>query len=301
MAGDEDRRIARRRARSRAAAIIFLCFSVGMILAATVLFKLGFLGGAPSNTLDAQVARADEAMRHKRWDTPAGDNVRDLTDEGLAKWPRDPRLLDIRERAADELVKEAVGRKFGGDLAGALHLAQVANELDPTDTTAQHLVQDYQLVGKPESMTDTVPGTADASVVPNHTAATRPGSMATPIPKVAIEAMPVRPHIGQPVALLAKVTNSAGGAPKSVEDVHFRLNGPGLTPDTRLSATLDVPGTYRAAFTFFEPGKYDVAFEARVDGVLIRVVRQIATGDDAPPPAPSEATPTPPTPIGKWL
>jgi len=297
--GDDDREVSPRRMRSRAAAVIFLCFTVGVILAATVLFKLGFLGGPQLNTLDTQVARADEALRHKRWDAPAGDNVRDLTDDGLARWPKDPRLLDIRERAADELVKEAVGRKLGGDLAAALHLAKVANELDPTDTTAQHLVDDYQLEEKSPPLTDTPVLAPSASVAPSHAPTAKPGSIATPTAKVIIDALPARPHIGQPVGFVAKVTSAAGGAPKSLGDVHFRLNGPGLTPDTRLSAVLDVPGTYRAAFTFFEAGKYDVTFEARVDGVLVRAVRQIAAGEDALPDA-SPATP-PPAPSGKWL
>jgi serine/threonine-protein kinase len=299
--GDEEDAIVRRRSRSRTAAVIFLCFSVGVILAATVLFKLGFLGAPQANTLDAQVARADEAMRHKRWDTPAGDNVRDLTDDGLARWPKDPRLLDIRERAADELVKEAVGRKFGGDLPAALHLAQVANELDPADTTAQHLVEDYQAPDKPSSATDNGAAVgADASVAPSHTPSARPGSVAAPTAKVAIDATPAHPHVGQPVGFVAKITNAAGGAPKSLEDVHFRLNGPGLTPDTRLTAVVDTPGTYRAAFTFFEAGKYDVTFEARVDGILVRAVRPIAAGEDAAPGA-SQAAPPPPAPSGKWL
>jgi serine/threonine-protein kinase len=296
--GDDDREVSPRRMRSRAAAVIFLCFTVGVILAATVLFKLGFLGGPQPNTLDTQVARADEALRHKRWDAPAGDNVRDLTDDGLAQWPKDPRLVDIRERAADELVKEAVGRKFGGDLASALHLAKVANELDPTDTTAQHLVEDYQLEEKPPP-TDTRVLAPDASVAPSHAPTAKPGSIATPTAKVTIDALPARPHVGQPVGFVAKVTSAAGGAPKSLEDVHFRLNGPGLSPDTRLSAILDVPGTYRAAFTFFQAGKYDITFEARVDGVLVRAVRQVAAGEDALPDA-SPATP-PPAPSGKWL
>jgi hypothetical protein len=102
------------------------------------------------------------------------------------------------------------------------------------------------------------------------------------------------------VALLAKVTNAAGGTPKSLEEVHFRLNGPGLAPDTRLTAVPDVPGTYRAAFTFFEAGKYDIIFEARADGVLLRSVRQIAAGEDAPPGS-ATTTPPPPAPSGKWL
>jgi hypothetical protein len=114
----------------------------------------------------------------------------------------------------------------------------------------------------------------------------------TPTAKVSIDAAPVRPRVGQPVAFSAKVTTASGATPKVVEEVHFKLNGPGLTPDTRLSPVADAPGTYRSAFTFFEAGKYELTFEARVDGVLIRTIRQIVAGDDAPPT---------PTSSGKWL
>jgi serine/threonine protein kinase len=294
-----------RRARSRAVVIIIFCFVFGAIVAAVLLFKMGLLGpAAEANTLEVRVSRADEAMRHKRWDTPPGDNVRDLTDDGLYRWPKDARLLDIRERAADELVKEAVGRKFEGDLPEALHLAKLANQLDPTDTTAAHLVEEYEQEAKTPPVAPLPPpsaGVADAATVPPHSTGNRPSP---PVPtqtataKVAIDAVPARPRIGQPVAFLAKVTNASGAAPKVTEDVHFKLNGPGLTPDTRLTPIADVPGTYRAAFTFFEAGKYELTFEARVDGVLIRTQRQVMAGDEA---AGSQPLPPPPAPTGKWL
>lgn len=299
---DAESALLRRRARSRAVVIILLCFAVSVFATAGVLYRMGWLGPeTAANTLDAQVARADEAMRHKRWDSPAGDNVRDLTDEGLARWPHDARLLDIRERAADELVKEAVGRKFEGDLPGALHLARLANQLDPTDTTAQHLVEEYQHVDKPPPPDTPKPNTNDASTSPIHSGpkppGPGPGPTLAPTAKVSIDAAPAHPRVGQPVAFTAKVTNAAGAAPKVLEDVHFKLNGPGLTPDTRLTPIGDAPGTYRSAFTFFEAGKYELTFEARVDGVLIRTVRQVVAGDDTPGPNP----PPPPSSSGKWL
>jgi eukaryotic-like serine/threonine-protein kinase len=297
---DEESALAPRRARARAAVIIILFFVVSVLATAGV-YRMGWfgLGTQKVSTLDAEVDRANDAMRHKRWDSPAGDNVRDLTDDGLTRWPRDARLLDIRERAADELVKEALDRKFDGDLPKALHLARLANQLDPTDQAAQHLVEEYQQAEKAPPA-DLLPMTGtDAGTTPSRPGTARPtgpGPLPTLLPtaKVAIDAAPAHPRVGQPVGFIAKVTNSQGATPKVVEEVHFKLNGPGLTPDTRLSPIADAPGTYKSAFTFFEAGKYELTFEARVDGVLIRTVRQVVAGDDATPQPP-------PTPSGKWL
>jgi serine/threonine protein kinase len=298
----QDTRQDTRRARSRAVVIVVFCFILGAIVAGT-LFKMGIVGpNAQATTLSARVDLANDAMRHQRWDSPPGDNVRDITDDGLARWPKDARLfLDIRERAADELVKEAVGRKFEGDLVEALHLAHLANQLDPTDTTAEHLVTEYEA----ESAAPLPPTTVsalDASAAPPHplVSGAHPNTQVSPQPttaRVIIDALPARPRIGQPVAFSAKVTTSTGSVPKVLEDVHFKLNGPGLAADTRLTPVADVPGTYRAAFTFFEAGKYELTFEARVDGVLIRTQRLVLAGDEGSPGTPSP----PPAPSVKWL
>jgi hypothetical protein len=114
--------------------------------------------------------------------------------------------------------------------------------------------------------------------------------------------VPVRPRIGQPVAFSAKVANAVGAPPKAIDDIHFKLNGPGLTPDTHLTAIADGPGTYRAAFTFFEAGKYEMTFEARIDGVLVRTMKQVVAGEEEPAASGSQAAPPPrPAPSGKWL
>jgi serine/threonine protein kinase len=290
-----------RRAKSRLAVFIVFCFLFGALVAAGVLVKWGVLGQpAQISTLDSRVNRANEAMRRKQWDGPPGDNVREITDEGLKSWPGDKRLLDVRERAADELVKEAVDRKFEGDLAEALHLARLANQLDPRDVTAQHLVQEYEAESAPKFL-EVAPAAVDASVAPLHSAGARPSavpSQPASTARVILDTLPARPRIGQPVAFSAKVTTSGGAVPKAIEDVHFKLNGPGLSTDTRLTPVPDVPGTYRAAFTFFEAGRYELTFEARVDGVLIRTQKQVTAGDEgagSSPPLP------PPVPSGKWL
>jgi serine/threonine-protein kinase len=296
---DEEAAVLHRRSRMRAIVVVGLCFFLSVVITATVLVRMGYIGpSAGLGTLNDQVTRADNALKQKRWDAPPGDNVRDLTNEGLAKWPNDPRLIEVRAHATDELVKEAVGLKFSGDLAGALHLAKLANELDPSDTTAQHLLEEYQQESKQSEQT-TPPALLDAALVPSHPP-TNPRVQPPPGPtsRVALDAAPGKPHLGQPVAFVARITTASGSPPKVIEDVHFQLSGPGLAPDTRLSAMNDGPGVYRTAFTFFESGKFDVSFDARVDGVLIRAVRAVVAGDDAPQGPPQ---PPPPTPGGKWL
>jgi serine/threonine protein kinase len=306
LSDEESSSLSPRRARSRAVVITFLCFLVGAIASAALLFKMDLLGPiAQAKSLDARVTLADEAMRQRRWESPPGDNVRDLTDDGLARWPKNPRFLDIRERAADELVKEALGRKFEGDLAQALHLARLANQLDPTDTTAQRLVEEYEQSDKSPPTEAPSTSAADASTALPHSGGAHSGGsppMQSGAARIAVDAVPVRPRIGQPVAFSAKVANAVGAPPKAIDDVHFKLNGPGLTPDTHLTAIADGPGTYRAAFTFFEAGKYEMTFEARIDGVLVRTMKQVVAGEEDPAASGSQAAPLPrPAPSGKWL
>ncbi|HQB43582.1 MAG TPA: hypothetical protein PLV85_08260, partial [Polyangiaceae bacterium] len=45
---------------------------------------------------------------------------------------------------ADELIKSALGRKYAGDLEGALRHAKLARDFAPESTTAQHLVRELE-------------------------------------------------------------------------------------------------------------------------------------------------------------
>ncbi len=292
---DEEAEVLLRRRRSRLVAVWLLCFLFGVIIGAAVLYNRGVIGpNAGRGSLDETISRADAAMRLKHWDEPSGDCVRDITDDGLRRWPGDPRLLDIRERSADELVKEAVGQRFAGDLPGALHLAHLANELDPTDTTAQHLVDEYeQETAKP------IPSDTTALVTPDAGASTRPPKPAPPgaTPHAAVDVSVPRPRVGQSVTFLGKVS-AGGGVPRAIDDPHFRLSGPGLSPDTRLAALGDAPGVFRTAFAFLEPGRYEVTFDARVEGILLKATRTVIVDDTGAPPPTN--TPLPP-PSGKWL
>mgnify|MGYP002780685314 CR=1 FL=1 len=92
-------------------------------------------------TLEGTTSRAEEALRQQHWATPPGDNVRDLTAEGLARWPDDARWQALRARAADALVSQAVEQQAIGEVAEALKTARLALELDPEDRSANRLVE----------------------------------------------------------------------------------------------------------------------------------------------------------------
>jgi tRNA A-37 threonylcarbamoyl transferase component Bud32 len=285
-------------------AVFFLIGVLGALGVLGVARGIGpFAFGSRPGSLDDAVLHADDALRHSRWDTPPGDNVRDLTNDALTKWPHDPRLMDLRARATDELVKEAVGRKFAGDLPGALHLARLANELDPTDTTAQHLVEEYARVG----VGSTVDAATSAVHVPVPTPTShstpRPPSSAAVLPKLLLESSAARSRVGQPVTFTARVSGSPA---KALDGPRFVISGPGLTPETKLGNVPESTGVYQTTFTGSEPGRYDVTFEVKADGTTLRSTKSVMFESDAEHspvnPVPSTAPSLPPAiPSGKWL
>ena len=289
--------------------VVVTCLLVGMAGASLALYQTGMFGQTVGqSSLDEAVAHADEALKHSRWDTPPGDNVRDITNDGLARWPREARLLDVRGRATGELVKEAVGQQLAGDLPGALHLAHLAKELDPTDTTAQHLVDDYERAARKAAL-DASPAPTSSShgavpVMPQHNGSLHPSPTATNPPKVALEASLPHPRIGQTITFTAKVVGPTGPA-KPVEEPRFIITGPSLAADTKLTALAGPGGSYIATFAGSEPGKYDISFDGKVDGSAVHTTRTIAVDGDAPAPStpPSASAPTLPStiPSAKWL
>ncbi len=282
--------------------VIVLCLIIGILGAATVLYQLGMVGAAPrTGSLDEVVLHADEALRHARWDSPPGDNVRDITTDGLTKWPKNSRLLEVRERATDELVKQAVGRNYAGDYPAALHMARLAKELDPTDTTAQHLVDELERSAAAKKLADaaiTTP-TVVTTVTPPTRNPTHPPVATSG--RVALETSVAHPRVGQLITFTSKVAGSS----KTIDDPRFLINGPGLG-DKRLNTVPGGAGTFTTTFVGFEPGKYEVDFYAKVDGAMLRATRTVVIEGDGPlPPVPgtpssSQSLPSS-VPSGKWL
>jgi serine/threonine protein kinase len=121
--------------------------------------------------------------------------------------------------------------------------------------------------------------------------------------RVVLEASSSRPGLGQPVDFDARVIG-AGGARK-VEAARFQISGPGLAAGTELPSPDDGSGVFRTTFTFLQPGRFDVRFGARANGVSVGASRAVTVGDAVAQPAapvstPAEPAATPPQ-SAKWL
>jgi hypothetical protein len=124
-----------------------------------------------------------------------------------------------------------------------------------------------------------------------------------------MDVAPAKPRVGQPVELVVRVTERGGGAPrKPIEEPIFLIGGPAMGGGVgaKLPAQADGNGTFRASFTFLSPGKYEVAFNARSDGALVKTARVLVAEDSSaqPPPQPQppiETPPPAPSASVKWL
>jgi len=122
--------------------------------------------------------------------------------------------------------------------------------------------------------------------------------------RVVLEASSSRPGLGEPVDFDARVIG-VGGARK-VEAARFQISGPGLAPGTELPSPDDGSGVFRTTFTFLLPGRFDVRFGARANGISVGASRAVTVGGPvalpgtAPAPTQAEPAATPPQ-SAKWL
>jgi serine/threonine-protein kinase len=272
--------------------IVLACFLVGAF-AVAALYRAGIFGGASHmSALDTIVARAQDARSHQRWDEPPGDNVRDITDDGLSRWPHEPKIVKVRQQACEDLLKVAQAKHDDGDPATALRYAKLAATLDPTSAPARDLVSawappEVRVAANETTVPPLVmsrPATGGASVpapaAPSGAAAAR----------ATLDASTGKPGVGQPVDFTAHVV---GGASKGkVEGAKFRIAGPGLSGN-ELDATEDASGAFRTTFTFMQPGKFDVSFSARADGSPVRSSRAVVVEAGKPSSVSPSASATP--------
>lgn len=296
---------------SRGIMFVLFCFVLGVIIAAGWAYRAGKLG---TDDEERFVARATDAMFKNRFVTPPGDNVRDITDEGLKRWPNHHRLLDVRMRAANELTQQAMTQRSAGDIAEALRLARAAHELDPNDASAKRLVDQYESeLGS--FATPTAPPLAKPPPPPTpaaHSGRPAPSPAVSPAPpgpataapaatayKVLLETSVTQARLGQTVEIVARVAPPKG----DFESPTFVITGPGLGGGARMAAQNPSPGVFRGSFAFLEAGRFEIAFVTQIDGKPLRAARAIGAGDaPAPRPDPGPATPpTAPTGSVKWM
>jgi hypothetical protein len=130
-----------RRARLARLAAIIACVVALVPIAVVGSHKLG---AADADAIEATLDEAREAMRRHAWDAPEGHNFKQITEVGLARFPDSTRIQDLRRDAAERLVADALGRKYAGDTAEALHFVRLALEWNPGLTTAQHLAAELE-------------------------------------------------------------------------------------------------------------------------------------------------------------
>ncbi len=290
---------------------VVLCFVLGMGIAGIVAWKMGKLGGGEGDD-ERYVARATDAMFKNRFVAPPGDNVRDITDEGLKKWPNDHRLLDVRMRAANELVSQAMVQRTAGDIVEALRLARAAQELDPNDASAKRLVDQYDAelaafptpsaapLGKPPVSPGASPGgPVGTGVKPPGPPPAAPAASATGF-KIILEASSGQPRLGQTVEFTARVAPPKG----AFDNPLFAITGPGLGSGVTMNAQSPAPGVFKASFAFLEGGRFDVTFATQADGKPIKAGRTLVAGE-APKPPDHGPPPKPTTPATsssvKWM
>ncbi len=145
------------------------CFAVGAAIAFFVAQRLGAFA-PPAPGIDNYADRATAALAAKAWSSPPRENVRDITDSALQRWPGAPRIIAVRKRAAGELVEEAEGVR-GSDRARAYGLAELAHELDPSSETARNLMSE---LGRDEQEEPAPVPTPGSSSAPKRVRGTRP-------------------------------------------------------------------------------------------------------------------------------
>jgi serine/threonine-protein kinase len=112
---------------------------------------------APDESVEAYLDMARDCIQRRAWDAPPERNLRDVTRDALARFPRDARVLEVRREAAERIVAEALGHKYEGRGDDALRLARLAVDLHPDLTAAQRLVAELERLLPPP------PAEADAA------------------------------------------------------------------------------------------------------------------------------------------
>ncbi|MGZ3454429.1 MAG: serine/threonine protein kinase, partial [Polyangiales bacterium] len=171
------------------------------------------------------VTRARAAVDAHHWEEPKGENVVELTDKLIAIAPTDQRGFRIRKIASDRIVRDALEKKANHDVAGALHLFELAAKLSPPDKGLNDEIAEAKSEVEKEASDG---GTSKFS------------------PALEIGAKDPPPHAGESVTIVVTL----GDDPKETDGkAHFAITGPGLK-DKTLAAKGESATRYTATFAF---------------------------------------------------
>jgi serine/threonine protein kinase len=180
--------------------LVVACFALGALVALIVAFRLGvFEPREPS--LDSYTERARNALAAKAWDRPALENVREITDAALRRWPNARSIVEIRKRAAESLLKEA--QALGSEQREqAARLANLATEFDPSNEAVRRLVNVLETPPPgPEAGWGPASPSSPPPARPSQPAAAKPGgARPTPAPPSSVSPDPEPPPGATPSA-----------------------------------------------------------------------------------------------------
>lgn len=122
--------------------LVIACFLLGVVLPILTARMLGACDRT-APTVQQYVDRANAAVAVNAWDQPPGENVKDITDSALKRYPGSEPVLAVRRDAARILVRHAL-TSHNIDLGDieALRLARLAHDLDPGNADAVALIRE---------------------------------------------------------------------------------------------------------------------------------------------------------------
>ncbi len=167
--------------RVRRALMVTAFFLLGGGLALLIASRLGAFDTHPEPTLASYEQRARAAAIASAWDSPPGENVKDITDAALQRWPHAPSIRRVRQDSARTLTR--IARSVSGpDHARALRLLGLALDLDPTNSDARALMDKLDGADSPAASSSAA-ATGSAALPPPHHARHSTHKRSEPAPK----------------------------------------------------------------------------------------------------------------------
>ncbi len=178
--------------------VIIACFVAGALIVTLGAIRLGVFA-SHEVTPQTYVERARAAMAANAWDNPPGENVRDLTNVALERWPQAPSIIAVRRDAARRLVQRA---RAAGDAERdqARHDARLALELDPANEDARVALAGLEPAPREAPPAATPPASATSprrtDKKPGGMRVTPPAASATPEPAGSAPPAPTASSVG---------------------------------------------------------------------------------------------------------
>ena len=231
-------------------ALVVAAFVLGVVITAIVGVRLS--GGDREKA--AYLERTRRALNGGHYVEPPGENVNELVAQGLVRWPDDSELEQMRSEGEHEMITMAMAAHASGDLMGARYLAEGAYRLDPTDNSAR-----YTKAQAEDELAAIAAGTG----------------LDKGAPRLVFISPPVA-KTGSPVEMTCQIVPGAAGPKAKITGMRISILPNGQTDGgTPVTLTSTDPANARAKLTAPAVGSWDVSFEASVDGIYVRAMRDL--------------------------